>query len=284
MRAAPAVSGLARGEVQRALRRILTGRERGVGLRYVVAAVPREDALARADRHLERMNLSLYDSLSRTVRPVDPVEPGRFLMYTCGPTVYSLIHVGNARPFVVALSLRRHLRRQGIDARVVCNITDINEKIDEPARARGITSTEHARELGAAYIEDTSRLGLGRPDAEPLVTESIPAIVAMIERLVERGLAYAAHGDVYYRVRAFAGYGGLSGQRVDDLLAEGRVEAGAGKESPARLRALEGAQARRAVVGHADRPRGGRAGTSSAPRWPVRRSATRSTFTAAGVT
>lgn len=98
------------------------------------------------------MNLSLDHSLSRTVRPVDPVEPGRFLMYMCGPTVYLLIHVGNARPFVVALSLRRHLRRQGIDARVVCNITDINEKIASRRAPAGHQHEVARARLGAADI------------------------------------------------------------------------------------------------------------------------------------
>jgi cysteinyl-tRNA synthetase len=179
------------------------------------------------------VNLRLYDSLSREVRPVEPVEPGRLSIYSCGPTVYSYIHVGNARPYVVAMTLRRHLARQGVDARAVINITDVNDKIYDAARAAGRPSEELAREFADAYVADTGRLGLGRPDHEPRVTDTVPEIVALIETLVERGLAYAAAGDVYFRVRAFEGYGALSGQRPDELLQEGgRLEPGEGKESP----------------------------------------------------
>ncbi len=179
------------------------------------------------------MRLALYDSLSRASRPVAPREPDRLAIYSCGPTVYSFIHVGNARPYVVAMTLRRHLRRQGVDARVVVNVTDVNDKIYDVARAEGISSTELAARYTAAYRDDTSRLGLGRPDVEPLVTESIPEIVELIAELVDRGLAYpAANGDVYFSVERFEGYGALSGQRPDAMLEEGRVEPGEGKRSP----------------------------------------------------
>ena len=180
------------------------------------------------------MTLKLYDSLTKQTRAVQPVRDGQLSVYSCGPTVYSYIHVGNARPFVVAMTLKRHLERRHpeLAPRVVVNITDVNEKIDHVAREAGRPSREVGAEMAQAYIDDTSRLGLGRPDSEPRVTETVPDIVALIERLVERGLAYPAHGDVYFRVGAFPGYGGLSGQRTENLLEEGRVEPGEGKESP----------------------------------------------------
>jgi cysteinyl-tRNA synthetase len=177
--------------------------------------------------------LHLYDSLSRTVRAVEPRDPGRFGCYSCGPTVYAPIHVGNARPYVIALVLRNHLRASGIDARVVCNITDVNERIDAKARELGISSRELADAMTDRYVADTDRLGIGRPDAEPRVTGSMPEIIDLVSRLIDRGLAYAAEGDVYFSVSAFPGYGRLSGQRVAELLAEGRVEAGEGKRAPA---------------------------------------------------
>jgi cysteinyl-tRNA synthetase len=179
------------------------------------------------------MTLELYDSLSRETRPLEPREPGRLGIYVCGPTVYSYIHVGNARPYVVGMLLKRHAERRGLDVRFVSNITDINEKIDAPARESGIASTELARRMTEAYIADTDRLGLGRPDSEPLASATIDEIVALIARLIERGLAYAVDGDVYFRVGAFPSYGALSGQRTEELVEEARrIEPGAGKESP----------------------------------------------------
>ncbi len=166
------------------------------------------------------MTVRLYDSLQRTVRDVEPRTPGRLGLYVCGPTVYGPIHVGNARPFVVALTFARHLRRSGWDVTVVSNLTDVNDKIYAAAQAEGIPSTELAARESARYVADTDRLGLGRPDVEPKVTEAIPEIVTMIERLIAGGHAYAADGDVYFRVADFPSYGSLSGQRIDEMQPE----------------------------------------------------------------
>ena len=175
--------------------------------------------------------LRLYDSLSRELREI-AADPHRPLgVYSCGPTVYDRIHVGNARPFVLAMTLKRHLERSGIAVKLVVNITDVNDKIDLAARRLNVPSSAHAAAMTAAYIADTSRLGLGRPDVEPRVTETIAEIIELVEGLIERGLAYPAAGSVYFRVGRFPSYGALSGQRTDALLAEGRVEPGAGKES-----------------------------------------------------
>ena len=110
--------------------------------------------------------------------------------------------------------------------RLVVNITDVDDKIYRRAREEGVGSRELAARYAQAYIDDTDRLGLGRPDVEPRATETIPQIIALIEQLIERGLAYAAGGDVYFRVAAFDGYGQLSGQRVEDLVAGARIEPG----------------------------------------------------------
>jgi cysteinyl-tRNA synthetase len=176
------------------------------------------------------VTLRLYDSLSKRAAPVE--HDGPIGVYSCGPTVYDRIHVGNARPFVVAMVLKRHLDRQGVPAKVVINITDVNDKIYVAAARRGIPSTELAREMTEWYIADTSRLGLGRPDVEPRVTETMPEIIALIARLIENGLAYEADGDVYFAVERFDSYGALSGQKPGEMLAEGRVEPGEGKRSP----------------------------------------------------
>ena len=150
-------------------------------------------------------------------------------IYVCGPTVYGRVHIGNARPFVVFSVLKRYLERRGMRVRLVSNLTDVNDKIYDAARAEGVPSAELARRYSEAYIADTDRLGLGRPDVEPRVTESIPEIIALIETLVEMGLAYPAGGDVYYRVERFPGYGRLSGRRLDEMISQ---EPGPGKESP----------------------------------------------------
>ena len=146
--------------------------------------------------------------------------------------VYSRIHVGNARPYVIPMLLRRFLAHEGYEPRLVINVTDVNDKIYDAARAAGVASTEHVAEMIAAYVADTDRLGLGRPDAEPLATETIAEIVELIEDLIEGGHAYESGGDVYFRVRSFDGYGKLSNRDPDEM--DQGEEAGSAqlKESP----------------------------------------------------
>ena len=138
-------------------------------------------------------------------------------IYACGPTVYSRIHIGNARPFVVFSLLRRFLVSEGYEAKLVVNVTDINDKIYVAAREAGEGSAAFAERMTRAYFADTDRLGLGRPDAEPLATETIDGIVSLIAELVDDGHAYEAGGDVYFRVRSFEGYGKLSNRRTEDM-------------------------------------------------------------------
>jgi cysteinyl-tRNA synthetase len=180
----------------------------------------------------ETPSLKLYDSLTKEAGVVEPRTAGELSVYICGPTVYNFVHVGNARPFWVGQVLQRFVtRRLGWRVRLVVNITDVDDKIYRRAREEHVGSRELAARFRQAYLEDTDRLGLGRPDVEPLATETVPQIVALIEELEQRGLAYAAGGDVYFRVAAFGGYGALSGQRVEDLLAGARIEPGEAKES-----------------------------------------------------
>jgi cysteinyl-tRNA synthetase len=110
------------------------------------------------------------DTLSGEIRPLEPPEPPKVGIYACGPTVYSRIHVGNARPYVVFMLLRRYLAHVGYEPTLVVNVTDINDKIYDAAREAGRPSDEFAAEMTRAYFEDTERLGLGRPDAEPLAS------------------------------------------------------------------------------------------------------------------
>ena len=151
--------------------------------------------------------VKLYDTGTRQLRPFAPIDPDNVGIYACGPTVYARVHVGNARPFVVFSQLKRFLEHEGIEATLVANITDINDKIYDAARATGRPSDELAREMTVHYVQDTGRLGLGRPDHEPLASESVPEIIELIEALVDGGHAYEAGGDVYFRVRSLDGYG-----------------------------------------------------------------------------
>ena len=157
----------------------------------------------------------IRDTLSGEPRLLDPDE--EVGIYACGPTVYSRIHIGNARPYVIFSLFARFLRSQGYRARLVVNVTDVNDKIYAAAAAAGEPSAEFAERMTAAYLEDTDRLGLGRPDAEPRATERIEGIIALIAELVESGHAYESGGDVYFRVRSFEGYGKLSNRRPEDM-------------------------------------------------------------------
>jgi cysteinyl-tRNA synthetase len=141
-----------------------------------------------------------------------PPPPGPIGMYFCGPTVYQRIHVGNAVPFVLPIWLKRWLALRGYEAKLVINITDINDKIYEAAPG---ASAQLANDATRWYLEDTDRLGLGRPDAEPTATGTVGDQIAAIEQLIERGFAYEVQGDVYYRVARFPEYGRLSGQRPE---------------------------------------------------------------------
>jgi cysteinyl-tRNA synthetase len=160
--------------------------------------------------------MRLYDTLTRGKQELPPA-PGPVRMYTCGPTVYQRIHIGNARPFVISMWLRRWLAEGGYEVTLVENITDVNDKIYDAAPGRSATLAAQASQW---YLEDTERLGLGRPDHEPKATETIPEIVALIEELVRDGFAYEAGGDVYFRVARYPAYGRLSGQRLNQLEAD----------------------------------------------------------------
>ncbi|MET0823810.1 MAG: cysteine--tRNA ligase [Solirubrobacterales bacterium] len=176
--------------------------------------------------------MRIRDTLSGELAELEPREPPKVGIYACGPTIYSRIHVGNARPYVIPMLLRRFLAHEGYEPRLVINVTDVNDKIYDAARAAGIGSTEHVSEMLAAYVSDTDRLGLGRPDAEPLATQTIPEIVELIEDLIGSGHAYESGGDVYFRVRSFDGYGKLSNRDPGEM--DQGEEAGSAqlKESP----------------------------------------------------
>jgi cysteinyl-tRNA synthetase len=174
----------------------------------------------------------LHDTCTGKLQPLRPRDPGRVGIYACGPTVYSRVHIGNARPFVVFSLLKRFLESEGLAVTLVVNVTDVNDKIYDAARARECPSAELAVEMTGHYRADTDRLGLGRPDHEPLASETMGPILAYIQALIDTGHAYVAAGDVFFRVRSDASYGSLSRRRLEDLDQGEGVEGAELKEYP----------------------------------------------------
>jgi cysteinyl-tRNA synthetase len=171
--------------------------------------------------------IRLHDTLRGEVVALQPRDPGKVGIYACGPTVYSRIHIGNARPFVIFSLLKRFLAHEGYDVTLVVNVTDVNDKIYEaakpkpdsqdPVRRAGLASAELASRMTRHYTQDTDALGLGRPDHEPLASATMDAIVAYIATLIERGHAYESGGDVFFSVRSDPSYGSLSHRRIEDM-------------------------------------------------------------------
>ena len=221
-------------------------------------------------------DIQLHDTRAGELSPLRPREEGRVGIYACGPTVYSRIHIGNARPFVVFSLLKRFLEHEGLRVTLVMNVTDVNDKIYDAAAAEGRPSAGLAAEMTELYRADTDGLGLGRPDHEPLASETMGPIVDYIATLIESGHAYAADGDVYFRVRSDADYGSLSHRRLEHM-DQGEEAEGAGrKEDP-----LDFALWKAPKPGEASWDT---AITSSARRWRRACSGWASTFTAAALT
>jgi cysteinyl-tRNA synthetase len=180
------------------------------------------------------MALTLYNSLTRRKEAFEPLDPNRVRMYVCGPTVYDFAHVGNARA-VVAFDLLYRVLRHSYGAgrvRYVRNITDVEDKIIAAARENGEPIDALTRRTAAIFQEDMAALGNLPPDVEPRATDYIPQMIAMIERLIASGHAYAAEHHVLFRVAAFAKYGALSRRSRADLIAGARVEVAPYKEDP----------------------------------------------------
>ena len=187
-------------------------------------------------------SIRLHDTRTGEVIPLQPRDPDRVGIYACGPTVYSRIHIGNARPFVVFSLLKRFLEHEGYETTLVVNVTDVNDKIydaaradphsDDPVRRAGRPSAELAAEMTALYVSDTDALGFGRPDHEPLASETMDGIVAYIQDLIDSGHAYESGGDVFFRVRSDPDYGSLSHRRVDDMDQGEGVEGSDRKQDP----------------------------------------------------
>jgi cysteinyl-tRNA synthetase len=176
--------------------------------------------------------IRLHDTMTGSVRQLEPRVAGRVGIYVCGPTVYGRIHVGNARPFVVFMLLGRMLAREGNEVTLVSNVTDINDKIYAAAERLQIGSQQLAQQMTEHYVADTDRLDLGRPDREPRASETVGRIVGLIARLIEGGHAYEAQGDVYFSVRSYPRYGTLSHRGLDDMDQGEGLEGAARKRDP----------------------------------------------------
>ncbi len=171
------------------------------------------------------MALRLYDTLSKTVRPLEPSEPPLVRVYGCGPTIYGRAHIGNFRTFVAYDVLHRYLEWKGLEPRFVLNLTDVDDKTIAGAAEAGVALGEFTAPHGETFHEDCATLGIRPFFATPRATEHVDEMVRWIERLEEKGLAYRAEdGSVYFRISAFADYGRLSGSRADGESGRSRIE------------------------------------------------------------
>lgn len=177
--------------------------------------------------------MEIFNSMSRRKEEFVPIEAGKVKMYACGPTVYNLIHVGNARPIILFDVLRRYLEYRGYEVTFVQNFTDVDDKIIKRANEEGITSQEVAEKYIAEYFKDATALGVRPATIHPKATETMDEIIDLVQTLVDKGYAYPVpSGDVYYRTLKFKGYGKLSHQPIEDLLSGARIDVNDEKENP----------------------------------------------------
>jgi len=169
--------------------------------------------------------IRFLNTLSRRVETLDPLEKGHVRMYTCGPTVYNFPHIGNYRTFLFEDVLRRTLKAFGYRVTQVMNLTDIDDKTIKGAAAEGVSLREFTERYVAAFFEDLDALGVERAEHYPRATEWIPQMVALVQRLAERGHTYEQDGSTYFRIVSFPGYGKLSGIDLAQVRAGAGVDA-----------------------------------------------------------
>ena len=177
--------------------------------------------------------MKLFNSMSRTKEEFVPITPGEVKMYSCGPTVYNYFHVGNARPFIIFDLLRRYFEYRGYKVAFVQNFTDIDDKVINKANDEGVTYDVIADRYIKEYFVDAQGLGIRPATVHPRATETMDAILDIVQRLLDNGHAYVAeNGDVYFRTSTFPEYGKLSHQPLEDLQAGARISVGELKEDP----------------------------------------------------
>ena len=176
--------------------------------------------------------MELYNTLTQKKEEFVPVEEGKVKIYSCGPTVYNYIHVGNARPMILFDVLRRYLEYRGYQVTFVQNFTDVDDKIINRANEEGTTSQAISEKYIEEYFKDAHGLGVRDATIHPKATENIAQIINLVQTLIDKGYAYAVNGDVYYRTKKFADYGKLSHQPIEDLQAGARIDVNDVKEDP----------------------------------------------------
>jgi cysteinyl-tRNA synthetase len=178
------------------------------------------------------MSIHFYNNLHRRLEPFTPASPDNLTVYLCGPTVYNYVHIGNARGPVVFDVLIKLLRRHYPKVTYARNITDVDDKINAAAKALNVPISEITDKYTAIYRDDMAALGVQAPDIEPHATAHIPQIIAMIERLIGSGHAYAAEGHVLFAVDSYRDYGQLSRRSLDEMIAGARVDVAPYKKHP----------------------------------------------------
>lgn len=176
--------------------------------------------------------MKIYNTMSRKIEELVPMEKDHIRIYACGPTVYNYIHIGNARPICSFDVLRRYLKYKGYDVTYVQNFTDVDDKIIRRANEEDVSASEVSEKYIAEYKKDAHGLNVMDADIHPKVTESMELIIDIVKRLVDSGHAYEKNGDVYFRTRSFPEYGKLSGQPIEDLQAGARIDVNDIKEDP----------------------------------------------------
>ena len=161
--------------------------------------------------------MKIFNSLTMTKQEFVPIEPGKVRMYVCGPTVYNLIHIGNARPMIVFDTVRRYLEHRGYEVNYVSNFTDVDDKIIKAAVEEGVTAEEIAERYIAECKKDMEAMNVRPATTHPLATKEIPGMIEMIGKLIEKGHAYEKNGTVYFSTRSCRNYGELSHKNLDDL-------------------------------------------------------------------
>ena len=163
--------------------------------------------------------MQIYNTMTKKKETFEPLEPGHVRMYVCGPTVYNLIHIGNARPMIVFDTVRRYFAYKGMDVSYVSNFTDVDDKIINEANAQGIDAGELAEHFIAECKKDMEALHVMPATVHPLATQEIPEMIELISTLIDKGFAYEKNGTVYFSTRKFKPYGKLSHKNLDDLRA-----------------------------------------------------------------
>ena len=176
--------------------------------------------------------MKIYNTLTKKKEEFVPLEEGKVRMYVCGPTVYSYIHIGNARPIIIFDAFRRYLEYKGYEVIYVSNFTDVDDKIIKRANEEGVSASEISERYIKEFCKDRDALNIREATYHPKATEEIDGMIEMIDTLIKKGHAYEKNGTVYFRTRSFAGYGKLSKKNIDDLEAGARIAVNDEKEDP----------------------------------------------------